>query len=88
MIRRYNPNVVVIEDPSAKGSRRWSRVRLLLSRIQRLVVKEKVRIEFLPQPAEGSLYASQRIYPTPNRNDHCGKFSRACAKAASQTIVL
>lgn len=44
LIRRYNPDVVVVEDPSAKGSRRWSRVRLLLSRIQSLAVKEKLRI--------------------------------------------
>jgi hypothetical protein len=44
LIARYEPQIVVLEDASAKGSRRAPRIRKLVQRISRLAPKRGTRV--------------------------------------------
>lgn len=43
LIDRYQPDVIAVEDFAGKGSRRCQRVQELISRIQRLGLKKKIK---------------------------------------------
>jgi Holliday junction resolvasome RuvABC endonuclease subunit len=44
LIDRYQPNVIVVEDYSAKGSRRCRRVAELIDEISKLALRRKVKV--------------------------------------------
>src|SRR5215467_2993393 len=44
LIEQYQPTVVVVEDYTAKGSRRCGRVRALIDDISKLAVKNNVKV--------------------------------------------
>jgi Holliday junction resolvasome RuvABC endonuclease subunit len=44
LIDRYQPNVIVVEDYSAKGSRRCRRIKGLINDISKLASKRKIRV--------------------------------------------
>src|SRR5262249_9514985 len=44
LIHRYQPNVLVVEDYTGKGSRRCRRVRKLIKEISRLAVQRKIKV--------------------------------------------
>src|SRR5215467_15453342 len=44
LIGLYQPNVIVVEDYAAKGSRRCRRVRELIGDIAKLAVKRKIKV--------------------------------------------
>jgi len=50
----YGPDVLMLEDCTARGSRRRARVRALLRRIAALAMKANVRVRFIPW---------SRVYP-------------------------
>lgn len=43
LIERYHPDVLVVEDTEARGSRRWKRVRQLIPKFRTLAVTRRVR---------------------------------------------
>jgi hypothetical protein len=44
---RYRPDVLVLEDPTGRGSRRCARVRKLLDKVERVAAKESVVVRRL-----------------------------------------
>src|SRR5215470_1493463 len=44
LIEQYQPNMIVVEDYAAKGSRRCDRVRELIHEISKLALKRKVKV--------------------------------------------
>src|SRR5437870_10899563 len=47
LIDRYEPNVVVVEDYTGKGSRRCRRIQGLINDISKLASKRKIRVRSL-----------------------------------------
>jgi len=57
MITRYQPDVLVVEDTAAPGSRRYPRVRKLLLNLRTLASKHKVRFRTISQQKVKKLFA-------------------------------
>ncbi len=47
LMDRYSPDVVVVEDFSAKGSRRCHRVQSLICQIAKLAESRRIRVQFI-----------------------------------------
>lgn len=43
LIARHQPDVLVVEDTEARGSRRWKRVRQLIPKFRTLAVRRRIR---------------------------------------------
>ena len=45
----YRPDVLVLQDVEAKGSRRWPRIKTLNRQIKRVAEKHKIKVILIPK---------------------------------------